>query len=569
MKIRRIDIKNFRGIRDLSLSLGDVTVLIGDNNSGKTTILDALRISLSRAVTRRTGAFGDYDYHLPNGESQPVDADPIEITLLFEEDAVDEWPDEVLQTVPEAIQVRSDDRQCLIFRVTSRYDELTSSFSTSWDFLDPAGNTLTKAANPRNLNGLQRLIPTFYLAALRDAAQEFRPRSPFWGPFVRAVKIPPDQRKQIEDDLAALNQRVLNAHESFNPVRERLRNASRLVPLGADDPVGIEAIPGKVFDLLSRTQVMLSGRTGARLPIGHHGEGTQSLAVICLFDAFLEAQLGGAYTEHASPILALEEPEAHLHPAAIRSIGKLLCDLRGQKIIASHSGDLVASVPIASLRRLCRRGDVIRVFQVRPGRLTPEEQRKLDHHIRFSRGSLLFARFWLLVEGETDALIFQECARILGHDLFSEGVCCVEYATIGVEKFIKLADELGIDWLVTADRDPAGHTYLNTVQSLLAGRPEAQHARQLPAAVIETFLCLEGHGDVYEQRVSPQKAATVIAPRGSEEYWNQVVKAQPDRRKPEAAAVVVDRIEAAGSQAVPAFIREVVETSISRARAAA
>ena len=163
--------------------------------------------------------------------------------------------------------------------------------------------------------------------------------------------------------MAELNQKVLNANESFAAVEERLRNTGNMVPLADDDPVGIEAIPSRIFDILSRAQVMLASVTGARLPIGRHGEGTQSLAVIGLFDAFLQSRLAGTYREHTVPILALEEPEAHLHPSATRSVAALLQEMLGQKLIATHSGDLVAACSLTSLRRLRRHCGEIVVYR--------------------------------------------------------------------------------------------------------------------------------------------------------------------------------------------------------------
>lgn len=52
MFLQQIDIVNFRGIRQLSLTLDETTVLIGENNTAKSTILDALQICLSRSLTR-------------------------------------------------------------------------------------------------------------------------------------------------------------------------------------------------------------------------------------------------------------------------------------------------------------------------------------------------------------------------------------------------------------------------------------------------------------------------------------------------------------------------------------
>ena len=62
MFLSQIDIKNFRGIEELSLPLDDLCVLIGENNSGKSTILDALRICLTRSLARRGSVFEEYDY---------------------------------------------------------------------------------------------------------------------------------------------------------------------------------------------------------------------------------------------------------------------------------------------------------------------------------------------------------------------------------------------------------------------------------------------------------------------------------------------------------------------------
>jgi putative ATP-dependent endonuclease of OLD family len=56
-----------------------------------------------------------------------------------------------------------------------------------------------------------------------------------------------------------------------------------------------------------------------------------------------------------------------------------------------------------------------------------------------TRGNILFSRFGILVEEETDAFLCEELARLLGLDLFASGVCCVEYSVIGVDKLIRLS----------------------------------------------------------------------------------------------------------------------------------
>jgi putative ATP-dependent endonuclease of the OLD family len=76
------------------------------------------------------------------------------------------------------------------------------------------------------------------------------------------------------------------------------------------------------------------------LPIGKHGQGVQSLAIIFLFRAFVENALGEPLPEEAEPILALEEPEAHLHPQACRSLWLSINALPGQKLARGHKGTI-------------------------------------------------------------------------------------------------------------------------------------------------------------------------------------------------------------------------------------
>lgn len=568
MYLKELNIENFRGIQHLRLELdSDTTVLIGENNSGKSTILEALRTCLSRSLTRRSNIFSEYDYFLEEENSQPVDSDPIIITMRFTEQVQGEWSDEILQILDSVIQVDNGGLQVVTLRVRSVYDDATDDFVTTWDFLDIAGNDLTTAKAPRHIISFQQLVPVFYLTALRNPAQEFQPRSQFWGPFVRSMKIEPEMRQELERELSELNQRVLDSHETFDDVKRQLRNTSEMLPLNRSNPVNIEAIPSKIFDILSRTQVMLTSTSGVRLPLGRHGEGTQSLSVICLFDAFLQSKLSDRYTDHSSPILALEEPEAHLHPSATRSASVLLQEIDGQKVIATHSGELISSVPLASLRRLRRKDGRITVYQVEEGSLTDDELQKIDFHVRSMRGSLLFARCWLLVEGEVDNIIFEECARVLNLDLISEGISCVAYSNASLPTLIKLADSLGIEWVVVADRDQSGENYIKSAERQLDARPKVRHLHLLDHGEMEVFLCLEGYGAFYESNVSPQKRQNITAAKGTLLYWQQVVNSQSGS-KPQNAIQVAAEIESKGSQGVPSLIRDVIQNSIDLAQEA-
>lgn len=160
-----------------------------------------------------------------------------------------------------------------------------------WSFLDRNGERLSRVPT-RALSILQDTLRYYYLTALRDAASHFSARGRFWRPFLKDSQLAPDRKAEIEDRLQEVNDLVVSSHASFERVRTGLRRVQSVVPLASGEAVSIEAVPGRMFDMLARAQIQLGTTTGAKVPLVRHGEGTQSLAVLMLFSAFLEVAEG-------------------------------------------------------------------------------------------------------------------------------------------------------------------------------------------------------------------------------------------------------------------------------------
>ena len=506
MRITEVRIRNFRGIKSLDLELGRVTVLIGENNSGKTSVLDALKLCLRDLGPRRRVVFGALDHHLSDSEAEPSSADPIEIDVTFSDRPDDEWDDGLVARLARVrvLQVDDDGRNHVRLRVTSRYDRSAGEFVHDWAFLDLNGDALSRVG--RALTVLQDEIRYFYLRALRDAAQHFDARGPFWRPFLTASELSSDRKAEIEAKLQEVNELVVSSHASFEKVQAGLRQVQSVVPLATGEAVSIEAVPSRMFDMLAKAQVQLATTTGARIPLSRHGEGTQSLAVLMLFSAFLETQTVGA------AVLALEEPEAHLHPSAIRVLWELVRGFTGQKLISTHSGELLAETDVCDLRRLARTRDGIKAFRVPRGLLSPEETRKFNYHIRRARGELLFARCWLLVEGETETWVYPAAARALGMNLHREGVRVVEFRQSDVGMLTKVANELGIPWYCVGDDDDNRGREEAKLKANLAGARESDRFA-FPYPNMEGHLKKNGYAEVYGRHRKKQKtrAAAEIA----------------------------------------------------------
>lgn len=563
MNLAKLTIDNFRGFQRIEINLDQTTVLIGENNTGKSAVLEAIRFCLSRPLSRRGNPFEDHDYFLPNNKSRPGDAGALVITADFSETVQGEWVPDIVQAFPD-VAVLHGSLYHVTFRLTSQFDKSVNEFVTDWDFLDPAGKPIPKGKRTQVLITLQQFNPVHYLSALRDAAREFQSRSAFWAPFLRSPSMTAADQAKLEKELRELNEKILKSEPRLQNVVNTLGKAQKLVHLGKKDTVNIEALPTRVWEMLSRAQVNVAGITGANLPLARHGAGTQSLAVIFLFQAFLESGLAGT-DPLSAPILEIEEPEAHLHPSAVRVLWNSLEAIKGQKLIASHSGDLLSQAPIVSIRRLHRKANKIEVGQLKPTTLNQDEQRKIHFHIRRTRGELLFARCWLLVEGETEYWLLSECARVLDVDLEEQGVRIVEYSQVGAVPFAKLSNDLGIEWFCLCDGDAQGKATRKALNGHLSGRPEADHILELSEPNIELLLCNAGYGAVYEANMSTQKKKYLTAKPGDAQYWNQVLNCQADKYKIPCVINVVAEIARKGKTGVPKPVQNAVDASVKLA----
>src|SRR5207244_351400 len=86
----------------------------------------------------------------------------------------------------------------------------------------------------------------------------------------------------------------------------------------------------------------------------------------------------------------------------------------------------------------------IQVFRLGEKTLTDKDERKIGYHVRAKRGSLFFARCWLLIEGESEFWLLPELAKVAGFDFELEGICCVEFAQCGIDCLIKVASDFGM-----------------------------------------------------------------------------------------------------------------------------
>ncbi|MFN7989309.1 MAG: DUF2813 domain-containing protein [Thermoanaerobaculia bacterium] len=544
MPLRRVEIEGFRGIRRMTLELDGTTALIGENSCGKTSVLDALELAFGHGEA--IPAFGPLDFHVPGAPG----AAPV-ARLSFRFTFVEEGGRETVAEVS-----------------ASRAPDGAPSPSTA-RLLDRDGKEL-HAGDPSAFEAFRRRHPAMRVRFARHA------RSSAVEPSAepRAPEPVPTSSDPFDGEVTrALKRTVQTAYrkfsESWRPHPDELREptqAARALAERWSVRLGLPTrAPGRTTELLAETPVAL-GATDPLRAEAREGTGTQSLALLMLLGAMLEAENGSPIERSAEPIVLIEEAEAHLHPILAARIFRLIERVPGQKVLTTNSGDLLASIPLHAIRRLVRSDAGVAVHAVHEDALSVDEMRRVGYHIRVNRATSVFARCWLLVEGETESWLLPEVARLVGYDFPAEGVRCVEFAQCGIAPLVKLARGLGLEWHLLADGDDAGRHYVRAARSFLAGEPDRERVTGFRERDVEHHLWVSGYAHVY--RSAAERAGVLPDLHGRRRIPPSAVidRALKAHGKPRMALEVAEAMAAPGSPGVPRLLAAVVEKVVRLAR---
>jgi len=538
MRLDRIEISGFRGIRRLSLALDELTTLIGENTWGKSSLLDALSIALP--ADGMPYQFTLDDFHVDYAISQPQ-TQHIQIILIFTTHDDKELNTGRYRKLKPLWRIDDNGNHKIIYRINGERDQY--NITTKYSFLDLQGKPLLSASSNRFARELMSLHPVIRLKDSRHFNRPFdKENKQKYHPKIekrinntcrRLLEIPGHVNKgEIKSSLNAMTALIehyfsFKHHHRKNP---RIHQGSIVYA----NP-STEKSFSEFFATTNNKQIRL-------LFMG-------------LLNAYLQAKGPSELRRCARPILIIEDPEGRLHPIHLARAWNLLSLLPMQKILTTNSGDLLSSVPLNSLRKLVRTSDKTIAFSIQNNELSKDDLRKVGFHIRFHRTSALYARCWLLVEGETEVWLFSELARQCGYNFMAEGVQIIEFAQSGLKSLIKVAKVFGIDWHVVTDGDTAGKKYATTVKSLLDNEQVKHRLTELPARDIEHFLYSNGFEQFFKEIIRipfdhPIPAKKVVA---------RVLKKQT---KPDLALAIVSHCELKGMGQIPELLRQILKRVI-------
>ena len=268
---------------------------------------------------------------------------------------------------------------------------------------------------------------------------------------------------------------------------------------------------------------------------------------------------GRAFSAEARPIIILEDIEARFHPSMLLSFWSIIEMMSLQKLVTTNSGDLLSALPLEALRRLQRERYDTRSFKVSSGALPREDLRRIAFHVRLNRPMTLFARCWLLVEGETETWILSQAAALLGMSLPCAGIRPVEFAQCGLAPLIRFARQLGIGFFVVTDGDEAGKKYAATVRGMVGSQQAGEHLCVLPEVDIEHYLYAHGYAQV--MRRCAGSAGQMALPGGKKtQAAEAIIKAAIRKKtKPGLALSIIEEMQRRGTQGVPTVLAAMFE----------
>lgn len=479
MRLESVTISSFRcfGPDPITMAIaGEITAIVGPNAAGKTALLHAL--SKLFGVSRAQRTVQRSDFHVgPNDD--PDDREPkdlfIDVLISLPELADDTATAETVAPSFRHMQLERDGKSPVCrLRLEARWEDdgtVEGEVSQELFWVDTVDNE--PGADKRHpVSAADRgLIQLYYTPASRDAAAQVRATAgALAARLLRAIEWSSDTEKAVQEAGENLSA-AFEGEAAINAISKALETRwSGLHDDAVDTKPRLSLVSRRFEEIVSKIAVIFEqGPDGRERGLGALSDGQQSLFYFALaaavFDLEREVVAGdveGFLDDHlripALTIFALEEPENHLSPyflaRIIRQVRSLTESGSAQALVTSHSPAVLSRINPREVR-YCRCDPSTRISTIKKLKMPSG----LDEEAKFVRGAVLaypelyFARFVLLVEGDSERIVLPRLAEVLDLLIDPAFVAIVPLGGRHVQHFWRLLSHLGIPHSTLLDLD--------------------------------------------------------------------------------------------------------------------
>lgn len=493
--ISRVKIKKFLNFLDVDVILDHKQVIIGENNVGKTNFLRAIQLILDKDFSDNDRQLTADDFHdsiedpLENGEE-------IEIILEIKgyehnRKLVAQFSDAVISADPPILQ--------FTYRYFPNKDESGNIINYKYEIFK--GNSVER----KFTNEDRSYINIFVIKALRDVERELKANknSPLYK-LVKQYEISRDNLEDISEALKDAADGIIELDEIIHIKNILTDRFASLSGLQTDNDITLRTFDIDTERLLYTLQVYMGikERPVSELSLGLANilyvslmlillkdktvlpiikeERFQELSVVddsALLDKLYKVSTKGNYIlkkqmdnddakalysfmdEHnyqhqAFTILAVEEPEAHLHPLLQRLIYReVLHNSNTSVIFTSHSTFITSVTPLRSIVHVRKIENASKVFSTANLAISEGEKRDIERYVDAKRGEIYFGKGIILTEGITEEYFIPAAADLSGMSLDNYGIVVCNIESTNFRPYVQLLNTLDIPWVLFTDGD--------------------------------------------------------------------------------------------------------------------
>ena len=523
--VTEVRVRNYRCLRSVDVELDLLTVLIGQNNAGKTSFLNAL----FAAIGAGQRIISSDDVFLQKTEVSAPKSRVIAIDILIrptdeQGKIVDVFPQGSpwLELWGLGVIQDEDERDLAAIRTQFKWNTIKGEYVLERRFLKDWQKNGAKWEESKPVEkvaavSVQQIEPLamYLLDAKRDIAEDLRTRSSFWSKMVEEHGLSAEDVKRIEEDLSEMNKDIVESSDVLTHIESHLKNFHETLSCD-EDSVCITPLARHLRDLSRGMDVVLSTRGAPPFPLHKQGMGTRSLGTFFTFWAFTTWRQKQGSSSAVHPMMAMEEPETHLHPQAQRALFRQIKRMPGQRIISTHSPYICGQSEIAHIRHFSKQTEETLVCQIDlcsgETKLSEEDLRKIDRQVMNTRGDMLFARALVFFEGETE----EQAVPDFAEKHWGKHPNDLGYSLVGVGgngnylPFLRMAESFKIPWFIFSDGEAATITAVNAALAAVGQTaiPKNPRVIVLPEGkMFETYIVTEASKDALITVIVERRAA--------------------------------------------------------------